>query len=164
MPEYCHSAEEKQAMQYAFKAAIRVAVLSAASATVGGCVQSAAPQPGSASNFSGTTQSQGVNTHNSEPMQSGMIMRNNGLSQGSPMAFDPNIVPQSGSAGVNTHNSEPMPSNMPMQNNGIAPGKPLISDPSMVPKTSSSGVNTTNSEPVSVGVPGSSSQGSPSRN
>lgn len=124
---------------------------------ISGCAQ---PQPSSAAATSEaftsprTGSAQGVNPHNSEPMPSGMVMKNNGLAPSTSMSTDPSSVPQTGSQqGLNTHNSEPMPSGMRMKNSGVSPGRPMRSNPNLVPQTGSNqGVNTHNSEPMPSGM------------
>ncbi len=131
----------------------RLAFFGGVALTISGCAQ---PRPPSAAATSEaftspqTGSSQGVNTHNSEPMPSGMVMKNNGLAPGTSMSTDPSSTPQTGSQqGLNTHNSEPMPNGMRMKNSGVSPGRPMTSNPNRVPQTGSSqGVNTHNSEPM----------------
>lgn len=111
----------------------RLAFFGGVALTISGCAQ---PQPPSAAAVSEaftspqTGSSQGVNTHNSEPMPSGMVMKNNGLAPGTSMSTDPSSTPQTGSQqGLNTHNSEPMPSGMRMRNSGVSPGSPMTFQP-----------------------------------
>lgn len=95
----------------------------------------------------------GVNTHNSEPMPSGMRMQGNGIDPGTAFSSDRNVVPATGNAqGANTHNSQPMPSGMRMQGDSPA-GAPMTSDPSVVPRTGSAqGSSSTNSQPMPSGM------------
>ncbi len=121
---------------------------------ISGCAQPSSPNPTLASDAPSvplTGSAQGLNTHNSEPMPSGMVMRNNGMSPSTPMSTDPSGVPQTGSAqGVNPHNSESMPRGMAM-----APSRTsrLRYSPANVPRTGSAqGVDTHNSEPMPRGM------------
>jgi len=83
----------------------------------------------------------GVNPHNSESMQKGMVMRNNGLSPSTRFSTEPSGVPQTGSAqGVNPHDSMPMRPGMAMTPDRTAP---MTYSPTNVPRTGSAqGVNT----------------------
>lgn len=99
-----------------------------------------------------TGSAQGVNTHNSEPMPSGMRMQGNGVAPGTSFSSDRTLVPTTGNAqGVNTHNSEPMPRGMRMQGNTPA-GTPIQADPGAVPNSSTQGVNPMNSQPMPSGM------------
>ena len=121
---------------------------------ISGCAQTDSSNPTVVSDaplvpVTGSTQ--GVNTHNSEPMPRGMVMRNNGLAPSTSMSTDPTSVPQTGSEqGANPHNSQPMPRGMEMKPSRTSP---LRYSPDNVPRTGSSlGVNTHDSEPMPSGM------------
>lgn len=135
----------------------RLTVIGGVVLAISGCTQPQPPDPIAASGpimSPQTGSAQGMNTHNSEPMPSGMVMKNNGLSPGTSMSTNPNNMPRTGSEqSLNTHNSEPMPSGMVMKNNGLSPGTPMVSNPNRVPQTGSAqGLNTHNSEPMPSGM------------
>jgi hypothetical protein len=120
--------------------------------SVSGCAQpnfpnatydvGASPQTGSA---------QGINTHNSEPMPSGMVMRNNGLGTSTQLSTDPTTMPTTGSAqGVNPHDAAPMARGMTMSPSRSAP---LRYNADGIPQTGSAqGLNSHNSEPMPSGM------------
>ena len=116
---------------------------------ISGCAQP--QQPTVAAALPETGSAQGLNPHNSEPMPSGMIMRNNGLSPSTALTTEPSGLPQTGSAqGVSPHNSLPMRSGMAMPRSRTSP---MRFDPNSVPQTGSAqGVNPHNSEPMPSGM------------
>ena len=121
--------------------------------TASGCApQSATPVAMAPVTAPMTGSAQGINTHNSEPMPSGMRMQGNGVAPGQSFSSDRNVVPMTGNAqGANTHNSEPMPAGMRM--GASPPGTPMRSDPTMVPRTGSvQGVNPMDSQPMPSGM------------
>lgn len=130
------------------------AVVALSILAISGCAQPGSSGPTLASDaplVPQTGSAQGLNTHNSEPMPGGMVMRNNGLSPSTPMSTDSSSVPQMGSAqGANPHNSEPMRRGMAMAPSRTAP---LRYSPTNVPRTGSAqDVDTHNSEPMPSGM------------
>ena len=127
----------------------RLVVMGGVALAINGCARP--QQPTDTAALPQTGSAQGLNPHNSEPMPSGMVMRNNGLPPSTALTTDPSSVPQTGSEqGANPHTSQPMRSGMVMPSSRTSP---MRFDPNSVPQTGSAqGVNPHNSQPMPSGM------------